>query len=182
VSPAKSRRARRRRNPHTAPRAVVSERREAQARREAERISELKRSSRQLGVEGERPRSLFGPVPVSEFAILAGLVAAVVGFLSQAPLPLVVGLLICGLGVMEVAGREHFSGYRSHATLLAGLPAVGIEAGVVYAFGDPHQRLWLLAIIVPVFAALFFALRRRFQFARQARVARGARGIAPPVS
>jgi hypothetical protein len=147
------------------------------ARRDAEQIGEARRATRQLGTEGERPRGLFGPVPVSEIAILAGLVAAVVGFVSQSTVPLVTGLLICALGTMEVVGREHFTGYRSHAALLAGIPAVGIEAGVVYAFGDPSDRLWLLAIIVPVFALLFFALRRRFQIARQARVARAARGL-----
>ena len=120
---------------------------------------------------------MFGPVPVSEIAILAGAVAAVIGFVSQATLPLVTGLIILGLGTMEVVGREHFSGYRSHTALLAGIPAVGIEAGVVYAFGDPSDRLWLLAIIVPVFASLFVLLHRRFKVARQARVARAARGL-----
>ena len=177
MPPAKSRRARKRRNPERAPRAVASERRALQARRASEQVGHAPRATRTLGSEGERPRGLFGPVPVSEIAILAGAVAAVIGFVSQATLPLVTGLIILGLGTMEVVGREHFSGYRSHTALLAAIPAVGIEAGVVYAFGDPSKRLWLLAIIVPVFATLFVVLHRRFKVARQARVARAARGL-----
>ena len=37
---------------------------------------------------------------------------------------LAVGVVVCTLGVLEVTAREHFSGYRSHATLLAAIPAV----------------------------------------------------------
>ena len=105
-------------------------------------------------------------------AILAGIVATVVGFFAQSGPPLVLGLVVCALGVMEVTGREHFSGY----------PAVGIEAGVVVAFGSPSDRALLLLIVVPVFGVLFWALRGRFQTARQARVTRAARAAPPPVS
>jgi hypothetical protein len=136
-----------------------------------------RRSSRQLGSEGERPRGLFGGVPVSEIAILAGIVAAVYGFLSKAGLPLVVGLIICGLGVMEVVGREHFSGFRSHTVLLAGIPAVGVEAAVAVLAGHSPGRGPLLVIVVPVFGVCFWFFRRQFAAARQARVARSARGV-----
>lgn len=104
-----------------------------------------------------------------------GLIAAVVGFLSGGGVPLVVGLIICALGVVEVTAREHFSGYRSHAALLAAIPAVVLEAALVVAFGDPKQGALLLVAVVPVFAVLFWLLRRRFLTARQARVARIAR-------
>jgi hypothetical protein len=119
-------------------------------------------------------------VPVSEVAILAGMVAGIIGFLSRAELTLVAGLAICALGVMEVTGREHFTGYRSHSALLAAVPAVAIEAGIVAVFGEPGTRQLLLLIVIPVFAGLFVLLRRQFRIARQARVARAARGTAPP--
>lgn len=136
-----------------------------------------RRASRGLGREGERPRGPFGSVPVSEVAILAGLVAAVIGFVRAATAPLVVGLAVCALGVMEVTGREHFSGYRSHSALLAGIPAIAVAAVVVAVFGDPADRGLLLLVIVPVFGILFWILRQRFAIARQARVARAARGV-----
>ncbi len=168
---------RRRRPSQSAPRAVASTRRADRAA-QRERAAQLRRrAGRDLGRDGERPRGLFGAVPVSEVAILAGIVAAVIGFFDQAEVAIIVGLVVCGLGVMEVCGREHFTGYRSHSALLAALPAVAVEAGVVAAFGDPSDRAWLLLVVVPVFALFFFALRQRFRVARQARVARAARGV-----
>jgi hypothetical protein len=175
-----SRTKRKRRNPEARTRAVASNRRGERAAAQAQRAQARRDASRSLSTFGERPAGLFGGVPVSEVAILAGIVAAVVGFLTEATPPLVVGLIVCGLGVMEVTGREHFTGYRSHAALLAAVPAVGIEAGIVVAFGEPGDRALLLLIVVPVFAALFWTLRRQFRIARQARVARAARGSAPP--
>ncbi|HLI59386.1 MAG TPA: hypothetical protein VKV21_06935 [Solirubrobacteraceae bacterium] len=169
---------RKRRGSGTGPRAVPSTRREERAAREAE-ARERRRASRDLGRVGERPRGLFGGVPVSEVAILAGMIVAVVGFVQTAHATIIIGLVVCALGVVEVTGREHFSGYRSHTTLLAAVPTVALEAIVVAVFGDPSDRAWLLLVMVPVFALLFFALRQRFRTARQARAARAARGAAP---
>ena len=143
---------------------------------EAER--RRRRSRRQLGREGTRPEGPFGGLPISELAILAGLIGAVIGFVDGGGPALVVGLIVCGLGVCEITAREHFSGYRSHTALLAGIPAVAAEVGLVAIFGEPRQRGVLLVVVVPVFAILFWVLRRRFIVARQARVARSARGVA----
>ena len=140
---------------------------------------ELRRGRRTTGREGERPEGPFGGLPISELAILAGLVAAVVGFLDGGSGALIVGLIVCALGVVEVTAREHFSGYRSHTVLLAAIPAVALEVAIVVLFGEPRQRLLLLVAVVPVFALLLWVLRRRFAVARQARVARPP---APPVS
>jgi len=107
------------------------------------------------------------------------MIVAVVGFVQTAHATIIIGLVVCALGVVEVTGREHFSGYRSHTTLLAAVPTVALEAIVVAVFGDPSDRAWLLLVMVPVFALLFFALRQRFRTARQARAARAARGAAP---
>jgi hypothetical protein len=144
---------------------------------EAER--RRRRGRRQLGREGVRPEGPFGGLPISEVAILIGLVGAVIGFVGGGGPALVVGLIVCGLGVCEITAREHFSGYRSHTALLAGIPAVATEAGLVAIFGEPRQRGVLLVVVVPVFAILFWLLRGRFIVARQARVARSARGGAP---
>ncbi|HEX5191346.1 MAG TPA: hypothetical protein VFW09_00975 [Solirubrobacteraceae bacterium] len=158
---------------------MPSTRRQDRAAREAAADNVRRRSGRMLGAEGERPPGLFGGVPVSEFAILAGLVAAVYGYATSRPPALIAGLVICALGTMEVVGREHFSGYRSHTALLSAVPAVAVEVAVVVLFGDPSNRGLLLLAIVPVYAIGFFALRRQFAFARRARVARSARPRAP---
>jgi hypothetical protein len=110
---------------------------------------------------------------VSEFAIFAGAVALVVGILQSARPTLIVGIVVCALGVIEVTAREHFSGYRSHATLLAAIPAVGVVIGVSLAAHATRQDRFLMLLAgVPVFALLFWLLRKRFRTARQARVAR----------
>ncbi|MFZ0387635.1 MAG: hypothetical protein WAL22_18370, partial [Solirubrobacteraceae bacterium] len=114
----KSKRGRRRRSSTAGPRAVASTRRQLVAEQRAAAESTRRRSGRMLGADGERPAGLFGRVPVSEFAILAGLAAAIYGYASSRPPALIVGLAICALGTMEVVGREHFTGYRPHTALL----------------------------------------------------------------
>ena len=83
---------------------------------------------------------------------------------------LYVGLL--ALGVVEFTAREHFSGYRSHTTLLAAIPALAIATALELTLGATNNRLVLAAVVVPVFALLFYLLRRRFMAACQARIAR----------
>ena len=107
--------------------------------------------------------------------MLIGGIALVIGFLNGGGPVVTVGLVIIALGVLEVTAREHFTGYRSHSTLLAALPAVALAAGVVAVFGAPGQRALLIVFVAPVFGVLFWLLRRRFAAARQARVARLAR-------
>ena len=154
---------------------MPSTRREERAQRREDARRELKAGTRQLGREGERPESPFGGLPISEVAILVGLIGAVIGFLQGGAPALVVGLSCAALGVIEITAREHFSGYRSHTVLLAAMPAVALEVGLVAVFGEPQQRILLLLVVVPVFAVLFWLLRRRFMAARQARVARPPR-------
>lgn len=125
-----------------------------------------------MGAYGERPPSPFGGLPVSEIAIFAGAVGLIIGLIQGGGPALIVGVIVCTLGVVEITAREHFSGYRSHATLLAALPAVGVEVALVTLVGTPSSRFLLLLVVVPVYAIVFWFLRRRFQVARQARVAR----------
>ena len=62
----------------------------------------------------------------------------VVGFLAgggQGTILIVTGLVLASLGGLELSVREHFSGYRSHTMLLAGLTAVAC-LGILF-FGAP---------------------------------------------
>jgi hypothetical protein len=166
------RRSRKRRNPETAPKAVPSQRREQRADRQVTAERQQRRSQSRLGVRGERPPSPFGGLPVSEVMIFAGLVSLIVWLFNRGKAELVVGSVVCALGVIEVTAREHFSGYRSHTTLLAAIPAVLIEVGLFAAGVRPRARALLLLAVVPVFALCFWLLQKRFKTARQARVAR----------
>lgn len=182
-----ARRSRKRRSSGKAPpRAVVSERRQRAAGRQASAGSapgssagSSARSSAGSSANrpgraaastyGQRPPGPFAGLPVSEVAILAGVVGAVIGWVQRASAALIAGIVVCALGVVELTAREHFSGYRSHSTLLAGMAAVAVETllGVLIV---PRAGALLLIAVVPVFAASFVALRRRFSAARQARV------------
>ena len=157
--------------PKVSPQAARPTRR--QQREERERAARQRaQANRTLGTYGERPKSVFDPVPVSELAILLGLIAVVVGVLNQGGPALGVGAIVCGFGVLEFSAREHFSGYRSHATLLAAFPAVIVEVVVSLAVGVPKQRALVLVPIIPIFALAFWLLRRSFAQARHNRVTR----------
>jgi hypothetical protein len=158
---------------------VASTRRQVRSGRQVAAERERRRAQPTTGRVGERPEGPFGGLPISELAILAGLVGAVVGFVSGGGAALIVGLIVCALGVVEVTAREHFSGYRSHTVLLAAIPAIAVEAAIAVVFGEPRERALVLVAVVPVFGVLFWLLRRRFAVARQARVARRP---APPLS
>jgi hypothetical protein len=94
-----------------------------------------------------------------------------VGLVGRQPVTLIVGLVLCALAVLEFTTREHFSGYRSHTTLLAAFPAVILEAVLILAIKPSHPLL-VLPVIVPVYVLSFWLLRRRFLAARQLRLAR----------
>jgi hypothetical protein len=109
----------------------------------------------------ERPPAPWGSFPLAELAILAGIVMLAIGLVGKSPTSLGVGVVLAGLGGLEVAAREHFAGYRSHTTLLAGTLFVLVTAGLFYLAG------LILAVCLAAgavaFLAAFVALRRAFQ-------------------
>jgi hypothetical protein len=109
----------------------------------------------------ERPPAPWGSFPLAELTVLAGIVTLVVGLLSRSPTALGVGVVLAALGGLEVSAREHFAGYRSHTTLLAGTAFVLVTGALFYLAG------LILAVCLAAgavaFAAAFVALRRAFQ-------------------
>lgn len=93
--------------------------------------------------------------------MLAGIVMLVIGVASKSPTAIGAGVVLAGLGGLEVSAREHFAGYRSHTTLLAGTAFVLVTGSLFYLAG------LILAICLAAgasaFAASFYALRRAFQ-------------------
>jgi hypothetical protein len=164
---------RKKRGTSSAPRAVRSPRREQRAERIAVAATERPSRASSLKAHGERPPSPFGGLPISELAIFAGGVGLVIGFVQGGGAALIVGFVVCAAGVAEVTAREHFSGYRSHALLLAAIPGVGLEILLVETVGSGmRNRSVLLLAVAPVFGIVFWLLRKRFQAARQTRLAR----------
>ncbi len=164
---------RKRRSPARHPRGASASTTRRELRAERQVSAERRRAANSsLGAVGERPRGLFGAVPVSELAILAGGIAFIVGMVRGGGPALYVGLIVLGLGVVEFTAREHFSGYRSHTTLLAAIPSLAAATVLEVTLGTGGTRALLIAVAVPLFALLFYLLRRRFMVARQARLAR----------
>src|SRR5919107_2056134 len=85
----------------------------------------------------QRPKAPWHPVPLVELCVLAGIVLIIVGFLDfddrNGRLLLVMGVVLSSLAGLDTAVRDHFSGFRSHTLLLAGVPTVLAAAGLFYA-------------------------------------------------
>jgi uncharacterized integral membrane protein len=127
------------------------------AKRKAERGQ---RTERRRTAE-ERPPAPWGKFPLAELTVLAGILVLVIGIVSQDPTGIGVGVVLAALGGLEVSVREHFAGYRSHTTLLAGVVFVLVTGGLFYLV-----NLILATCLVAggvAFAISFYVLRRAFQ-------------------
>lgn len=109
----------------------------------------------------ERPPAPWGSFPLAELTVLAGIVMLVIGVFGKSPTAIGVGVVLAGLGGLEVSLREHLAGYRSHTTLLSGTIFVVLTGGLFYLAG--LVLAICLAIGAVAFAASFYALRRAFQ-------------------
>jgi hypothetical protein len=113
---------------------------------------------------------------------VVGIAGTVVGLgrgaASGAP-TLLAGLAAVLIGTLEVTLREHLSGYRSHALILALLPAIAFHSAVILAVAAVTSvpravNVALLVLDGVIFAVLFKLLRARFSDARRERTfARG---------
>jgi hypothetical protein len=125
---------------------------------------------------GERPHAPWHPLPLSEVLILVGAIATVIALRNRSneTALLVAGLVAVGIGTFEVTLREHWSGYRSHAILLALVPVLAFHSlviGLASLFANPTVLLSivLLPFDLALFLFLFKLLRARFLDARQLR-------------
>jgi lysylphosphatidylglycerol synthetase-like protein (DUF2156 family) len=120
-----------------------------------------RKPARRVDAPDDRPPAPWGSFPLAELVILGGIVALIVGIVGQNPTAIGVGVVLAGLGGLEVAVREHFAGYRSHTTLLAGAVFVLTVGGIFYL---AHQILAVaLAVGAVAFAIAFYLARRAFQ-------------------
>ena len=126
---------------------------------------------------GERPQAPWHPLPLSELLILVGAIATIIGFRrgEAGQAVLFAGIGAVAIGTIEVTWREHMSGYRSHAIILALLPTlvfhsvVGVSLATFTNVPRAPVNVALLLIDVALFAFLYKVLRARFLDARRER-------------
>ena len=113
----------------------------------------------------DRPPPLWGSFPLTELVTLGGIVLMTWGFLSgseEGNRKIAAGLLVASVAGLELAVREHVTGFRSHTTLLSG--AVGILVIVALGLGAGLETLGFLLLAGAVaFLASFVALRELFR-------------------
>jgi hypothetical protein len=112
----------------------------------------------------DAPKAPWSPFPLTELVVLfsmALIVAAVLTDGGRRGALLGCGFALVSLAGIELAVREHFAGYRSHSTLLAGACAIAVDAPLFLWTGLP--QVLLLVAGAAVFALAFTRLRRAFR-------------------
>jgi hypothetical protein len=112
----------------------------------------------------EAPKAPWSPFPLTELVVLFAIVLMVAAFITdghrRAAL-LGCGFVLVTLAGLELALREHFAGYRSHSTLLAGAAAIAVDALLFALTGIP--QIVLLVLGAGVFALVFVLARNAFR-------------------
>jgi|SRR6476660_2177002 hypothetical protein len=113
---------------------------------------------------GEAPKAPWSPFPLVELAVLLGLVLIVLAFVTGGPRRGVLlggGVALVTVAGLELAIREHFSGFRSHSTLLAGACAVAVDLPLYVLTALPQELLLVAAALA--FGVAFPLLRAAFR-------------------
>jgi hypothetical protein len=125
-----------------------------------------RRDPRHRPTLAERPPPLWAPFPLTELLVLAGIVLMVWGFFEdggrEANAKLAAGLVVASIAGLELAIREHVTGFRSHTTMLAG--AIAIATMLALGLGVGLMTLGPLLIAGALaFGGAFYGLRELFK-------------------
>jgi hypothetical protein len=110
----------------------------------------------------DAPQPAWAPFPLTELAILLSIVLIGLGFFAHGTTRAILlggGFLLVTLAAGELSVREHFAGYRSHSSLLAGLCAV-VAAIPLWLAAVP--QVLVLVVGVMVFFGALLGFRRAF--------------------
>lgn len=111
----------------------------------------------------DAPPAPWAPFPLTELTILLSIVLLLLGFAftsgDRRAVLLGGGFVLVTLSAGELSFREHFAGYRSHSSLLAGLVAV-VVAIPFYVAGVSQNVIPPIALVAGL--AAFFLFRRAF--------------------
>ena len=111
----------------------------------------------------EPPPAPWGKFPLVELSVLLAIGIGIAGAIiwgKRGQIMIVCAVVLGSIAGLEVSIREHFSGYRSHSSLIAGVPAVAVLT--VLFFLGAGQIIALGAALI-VFGLAFAALRELFR-------------------
>jgi hypothetical protein len=111
----------------------------------------------------DAPQPPWAPFPLTELCILLSIVLLAIGFLfaggERRGVLLGGGFVLVTLAAGELSVREHFAGYRSHSSLLAGICAI-LAALPFWLLPVPQEIVLLVGVVAFVGGLLGF--RRAF--------------------
>jgi hypothetical protein len=115
----------------------------------------------------DRPPAPWGNFPLVEIVVLVALVLLVASFFvgSSRRGPMLLGGLALGsLAGLELSIREHFGGFRSHSSLLAGAVAAAAITATYFVTKGGGAGIAIVPVVVGgvVFMAAFWAFRQAF--------------------
>lgn len=110
------------------------------------------------------PAAPWHPFPLVELCVLAGLVLLGFGVFSlqhkHGAILVTAGVVVASLAGLETAAREHFTRFRSHSFVLAGIPAVAAAATAYFLH---LSRNAIAGAAVGVLGICAYLLRRQFR-------------------
>jgi hypothetical protein len=148
--------------------AARARRAEAARKRSAEARSGPRPSRRRTRPTiDERPPAPWGKFPLVELVVLLALIMLPLSFViggTRGNVMLTAALALGSLAGLELSIREHFAGYRSHTTLLAGACAFASMALVFFAGGRGDlSRALMIPVGGVVFLGAFWVFREAFK-------------------
>jgi hypothetical protein len=115
----------------------------------------------------ERPPAPWGKFPLVELVVLLAIVLFVLGLVvggARGAVMLTAAFVLGSLAGLELSIREHFGGFRSHTTLLAGVAAFASIAITYFAAGQGTlARTLMIPVAGLVFLVAFWLLRQAFK-------------------
>ena len=111
----------------------------------------------------EAPPAPWGSFPIVELCVLLALILGIAGIViwgRQGQVMLGCATALGSLAGLEVSIREHWAGYRSHTTVLAG--SVGVAVLAIGFFTRAPQAVFLVAGAT-AFASAFWLFRNVFR-------------------
>lgn len=153
------------------PAAQTREERDAARRRRAQALAEGRtappRARDRRGGSAERPPPPWGDFPLTELVVLLALVLGIAGLIiweERGQIMVVTAMALGSVAGLELSIREHFAGYRSHSTLLAGAAAFAVSTVLLLAAGGGGIALGAVLLVgALVFAGAFYGLRQLFR-------------------